>query len=71
MVSIQLGSEQLFTFGVGFPDINLNDPNMTYFDFLLVQLEVAYGSTIINETVVPVEQCTANHFHFSSLNVSY
>ena len=52
-------------FGIYLFGLNLNDPNITYFDIELRQNYMQPILSPINSTVVPLVACTAQHFAFN------
>ena len=52
-------------FGVAIQFLDMNIPNLTYFDFELRQNFRSPGFVDINSTVVPLVQCTEAHWDFS------
>jgi hypothetical protein len=47
-------------------DLDLNDPDVTYFDITLYQLYYSPLWQVINYTQVPLVQCTSEHFNFNA-----
>jgi hypothetical protein len=62
-IEFQKGSD--FMFGVGIMGLNLNDPNVQYFNVTLKQNYYSPLLKPINSTVVPLVQCTPDHFSYS------
>ena len=49
---------------LGFADLDINDPNITYFEVELAQVYLRNGMEVINYTVIPTEKCTRAHGDF-------
>lgn len=52
-------------FAVGVYGLNLNLPNTTYFNVTLTQQYYSPVFQLINESAIPLEQCTSAHFNFN------
>ena len=44
---------------------NLSDPTIKYFDISLTQSYYSPVMQLINQTVIPLVQCTHDHFNFN------
>ena len=58
-VKTKTAPDSAFLFAFNMMGINLNDPTVTYFDFTLTQTFYGPNFALINQTVVPLEPCTA------------
>lgn len=70
-VKVLAGPEGNFMFMVGVLGINLNNPNISYFDITLRQSYFTPFLTPINQTVIPMVQCTPAHFKFNDDIIQY
>ena len=65
-ITVKTSPEGGFMFGIYLFGLNLNDPNITYFNIELRQQHMVPILSPINSTVVPLVACTADHFKFNS-----
>lgn len=63
-INFTKGSE--FMFGIGILGLDLNDPNIKYFDISLRQNYFTPLFRTINSTVIPLVACTPDHFNHDS-----
>lgn len=59
-----------FMFSVGIFEMNLSNPMVTFFNISLTQDYYSPVFNIINQTNIPLVQCTPAHYNFSSDVVS-
>ena len=70
-MDITLDPKNGFMLGMFVPGLDLNDPNQVPFNLQLIQHYEQPVGLPINQTVVPLEACTAAHFNYSDELVDY
>ena len=63
-IDVTLSPEEPFMFAVSIEDIDLNDPNLTYFNLTLEQKHYNNGN-LMNSTSLPMVPCTEAHWNMS------